>query len=304
MNISELKNHIKTNSFYPMYVFYGEEWKVQELYLEQMTKVIGNKVYCDSVSEIIPKLQNRLFANSRTLYVVREDREFMLNESLVAKVKKLLRDNVLVLLVFSADKRMKFYKMNCDSFVEFSLLEHAVLKRYVKREIALSDRNIDRLIQVCEGNYGRILLEIDKIKNFDSDVNEVFEKFLLEGTIYEPPYDAVFDFVDETVKGHVNSVYDLLEQCYEIGEATLVMISVLYNTTKQILQVQSCQSDDIAKTTGLSNWQIKKAKEKVGYRTVSELVYMLKLIQKVEKGIKTGKIDEEFAMQYILANVL
>ena len=304
MNISELKNHIKTDSFYPMYVFYGEEWKVQELYIEQMAKVIGNKVYCDSVLEIIPKLQNRLFANSRVLYVVREDREFMLNEALVAKVKKLLRDNVLVMLVFNADKRMKFYKMNCDSFVEFSLLEYAVLKRYVKREIALSDRNIDRLIQVCENNYGRILLEIDKIQNVEGEINNVFEQLLSDGTIYEPPYDAVFDFVDETVKGHVNSAYDLLEQCYEIGEATLVMISVLYTTIKQVLQVQSCNNVDIAKTTGLSNWQIKKAKEKVGYRTISELVYMLKLTQKVEKGIKTGRIDEEFAMQYILANVL
>lgn len=134
--------------------------------------------------------------------------------------------------------------------------------------------------------------------------DEAFEQLLLDGIIYEPPYDAVFDFVDEVLKCHANSAFDLLQQCYEIGEATLVMIHVLYNTTKQVLQVQSCESNDIAKTTGLTAWQIKKAKEKINYRTISELVYMLKLIQKVEKGIKTGKMEEMYAMQYILVNVL
>ena len=134
--------------------------------------------------------------------------------------------------------------------------------------------------------------------------DEAFLQLLSEGVIYEPPYDAVFDFVDEVLKCHVESSFDLLQQCYEIGEATLVMLSVLYTTTKQVLQVQSCESSDIAKTTGLSAWQIKKAKEKINYRSIGDLVYMIKLIQRVERDIKTGKMEEQYAMQYVLVNVL
>lgn len=134
--------------------------------------------------------------------------------------------------------------------------------------------------------------------------DEAFEILVNDGTIYEPPYDAVFDFVDEVLKCHVNNAFNLLEQCYEINEATLVMLSALYTNAKQVLQVQSCKSSDIENATGLSKWQIKKAKEKTDYRSNKELVDMLKLIQNVEKGIKTGQMEDKYAMQYVLANVL
>ena len=220
----------------------------------------------------------------------------------------MLNKNMLILMLSSVDRRMKFYKTYCESFVEFSLLEHAVLKRYVKREINLSDKNIDLLMELCEYNYGRCLLEIDKIKQYYEkvgiEVDKAFEILVNDGTIYEPPYDAVFDFVDETLKCHVNKAFNLLEQCYAVNEATLVILTNLYNATKHVLQVQSCRSSDIESTTGLTSWQIKKAKEKVNYRSVEELVSMLKLIRTVEKGIKTGQIEEKYAVQYILANVL
>ena len=134
--------------------------------------------------------------------------------------------------------------------------------------------------------------------------DEAFETLVSEGTIFEPPYDAVFDYVDEVIKNHPNNAYNLLQQCNEIGEATLVMLTVMYNTVKQVLQVQSCNDSDISSVTGLSAWQIKKAKEKVGYRSTEDLVYMLQLVQKIEKGIKTGRMEEAYAMQYFMVNVL
>ena len=310
MELMTLKNHIKTNRFDNIYIFAGDEWKVQEIYIEQMTKVIGRRVYLDSVTELLQKLSKTLFNSSRTLYLLRDDKEYMTNEKAQKRVLETLSDNVLVLLVSSVDKRTKFYKTYSDSFIEFNALEHAVLKRYVQKQIKLSDRNTERLMEVCENNYGRILLEIDKIQKCYTSVenlDEVFEILISENVIYQPPYDAVFDFVDEVLHRHRAKAFDLYEQCKAIGESTLVMLSVLYTNAKQVLQVQSCKSSDtaqIGKTTGLTTWQIKKAREKFNRYSIGELVYMLKLIHSVEKGIKTGRIEEEYAMQYVLVNVL
>lgn len=134
--------------------------------------------------------------------------------------------------------------------------------------------------------------------------DEAFETLIKDGTIYEPPHDAIFDLVDAILDRKVNRVFDLLEQSYEVGEATMVMLSVLYNNAKAVLQVQTAPKDKVAKSTGLSGWQIKNSLPHVGKFSENELIYILRLIQKVESGIKTGTIEEQFAMQYILVRIL
>lgn len=134
--------------------------------------------------------------------------------------------------------------------------------------------------------------------------DEAFEILLKDGTIYEPPYDAVFDFVDAVLKRQINRAFNLLNQSYESGEATMVLLSVLYNNTKAVLQVQTCESKDMGKATGLTGWQIKNAIDKTGVYTDRDLENILRTIQKVESGIKSGLIDEAIAMEYVLVRCL
>jgi DNA polymerase III delta subunit len=134
--------------------------------------------------------------------------------------------------------------------------------------------------------------------------NEAFEKLLKDGTIHQFPKDAIFDFVDAILDRKVNQVYDLFRQCQAVGEGTLVMLSVLYNNAKAVLQVQSCDNKDVTGTTGLTGWQIKCAKSHLNKYEIWELVDMLRLIQKLESGIKQGIYDDEYVMDYLLCNIL
>ena len=148
------------------------------------------------------------------------------------------------------------------------------------------------------------LLEIDKIKCFDQEaVDSAFEQLLKSGLIYQPPKDAIFDFVDAILDANVNLSYELYNQCVEVGEATMVMISVLYNNAKATLQVKSCKSSDVSKATGLNGWQINNAKKHTGKRSIGELLHIMKTCQHCQKGIVTGTMDEEFVMDYILTEV-
>lgn len=136
------------------------------------------------------------------------------------------------------------------------------------------------------------------------DYNEAFEILVKDGTIYEPPYDAIFDLVDAILDRKVNRAFDLLQQSYDVGEATMVMLSVLYNNAKAVLQVQTYQGNKITEGTGLTGWQIKNAKPHVGKFATEELIYIVQLCQKLESGIKTGRMEDEFAMQYLLTHIL
>lgn len=308
MTVSDVHAQLRSGQVQKFYIFTGVEWRVQRMYIEQISKMSSKEVrYIDSMNDIYKSLRTSLISKS-CVYVVRDDHDILTNEKLQAQLKQqtVLGDNILILLLTSVDKRKKFYTQFKDSIVEFEPLKPQVLKKYLMREINLNDRNFEILMEVCEYDYGRCLLEIDKMKRTGSNAyDQIFRKFLNDGTIYVPPRDAVFKFVESVLK-RKSDMFELLQESYESGEATLVLLTVLYNNAKQVLQVQSSSGNDkeIAKSTGLTPWQIKYARDKAGHYTNGELVRLMRLCQKVEKFIKIGQIDESIAVEYVILNVV
>lgn len=313
MDVATLKNHIKLKTIPAFLIFAGDEWKVQDIYIQQIAKVTGKEVVrIDELKSVYRTMQMK--TAKPKIYVVRDDYDLLHDESLQTKIESVLGSNILILLLTSIDKRTKFYKAFKASIIEFERLPDRTLYKYALKEIKLSERNLERLIEVCEHDYGRILLEIDKIKRYctvqSSDekptllADTAFDWLLEDGTIYTPPYDAIFDLVSAILDRKVNKTFDLLQQSYEVGEATMVMLSVLYNNAKAVLQIQTYEGNNLSKATGLTGWQIKNAKPHVGKYKDKELIRMLKLIQQIESGIKTGKIEDEFAMNYLLTKIL
>ena len=317
MDVSALKAKIKSKQIPHYLIFTGPEWKVQQIYIQQIAKVLGLEVvYLDSYREVYSKIRSRTLTSSSKLFIIRDDTEVQTNDKITAQsITDSLKDNLLIHILTTTDKRKKYYKDNQDRIVDFEPLPDSALKKYIKREVNLSDKNCQRLIEVCEHSYGRILLEIDKIKRYCGCVlefptnrsyseDETFEILVKDGTIYQPPYDAIFDLVAAILDRKVNKAFDLLEQSYAVGEATMVMLSVLYNNAKAVLQVQTYKGDNLSKATGLTGWQIKNAKPHVRKYSDKELIRMLQMIQKIESGIKTGQIEDEIAMPYLLVSVL
>ena len=134
--------------------------------------------------------------------------------------------------------------------------------------------------------------------------DEAFEHLLSTGVIFTSPKDAIFDFVNAILDRKVNKAYELYEDCKAINESTLAILTNLFNNTKAILQVQTCTSKDVAKTTGLTGWQIMNARQHLDVYTNEELKYMLQLIQYCEQAIKTGQMEEQFVIDYILVRML
>ena len=315
MDVSTLKAKIKSKQLPSYLIFAGEEWKVQEIYIKQIAKVTGKEtVRIDSVTEIYRRLKNKTFAGKTKIYIVRDDKELMKNEKLQQQIEASLVNDILIHILTTVDKRTKYYKRYNASIINFTRLSDAMLYKYIQKEIKLSKANTERLADICEHDYGRILLEIDKIKRYIWEIENtqegksrfdlVFEQLVKDGTIYEPPYDAIFDLVDAILDRKVNRAFDLLEQSYAVGEATMVMLSVLYNNSKAVLQVQTYKGDNLSKATGLSGFSIKLAKKHIGKYSEKELNYILHLIQKIESGIKTGRMEDEFAMQYLLTHIM
>lgn len=314
MEVTELKAKIKSNKLPNFLIFTGDEWAVQNIYIRQIASRNMEVRRIDSITDIISKLKNKSFlSNQKLLYVVRDDKELMSNAKWWGRIEKLLGNNILILLITKPDKRTKFYNQYKNTFIEFKPLNEANLKKYVLKEIPkASSKNIDTLITICEGNYGRILLELDKIKHwrigYGKDKQQLMPedgallRLINDGTIYKPPKDAIFDFVDAVLDRKAQKAFELYENCKGVGEATLTLLTVLFNNAKAVLQVQDCESKDVSKSTGLTGWQIMNAKKHLNNYDTEELEDLLQLITRCEQAIKTGEIEDQFVVEYILVN--
>lgn len=167
MDVTTLKAKIKSKQIPSYLIFAGEEWKVQEIYIKQIAKVTSKEtVRIDSVTEIYRKLKNKTFAGKPKIYIVRDDKELMKNEKLQQQIEASLVNDILIHILTTVDKRTKYYKCYNASIINFTRLSDAMLYKYIQKEIKLSKANTERLIDICEHDYGRILLEIDKIKRY------------------------------------------------------------------------------------------------------------------------------------------
>lgn len=310
MDITSVKQQIQKKEPNKFYVFVGEEVAVMDIYINKIAECINVKpTRADTVADIMPKLTSTSLFSTPQCYVIREDKDFIKSEAVQDFIdEKIQNQNIVILCFYSLDKRTKFYKAYNSSIVNFERLNEQILSKYVHKEIDLSERSTRMLIEVCEYDLSRIYLEIDKIKTYSQigaiSYEAAFTELLNSGIIYAPPYDAIFDFVDAVLKRKVKLAYNLYSQCQDIGESNLALLSVLFTNAKAVLQVQSCTSSDISKSTGLNGFQIKCAKDKCGVYKNRELVNMMRLIQRVERGIKTGEIDEQSSIEYVLVNVL
>ena len=307
MEVTTVKKHIQAHKLDPFYVFTGDELEAQRIYVNKMSEVTGKPIKrIDQVSDAFKRRGSILKVSY--LFVCRDDMDFWKSATDFAALQDLLGDNVLVLQMSTIDKRSKSYKSYTSQIVEFNYMDADVLYKYTQKECSLSDKNTYELINMCECDYGRILLETDKIRQVSKALgissDEAFFKLLEERAISRPPKDAIFDFVDAMLRADIDRAFELLEECKGIGEPPLRILSVLYTNFRRVLLVQVCESTDICGTTGLSAWDVKLAKKNCGFWASEDLVFFLKTLQSLEQGVKTGEVEEGIALDLLMVSIL
>ena len=308
MNLQGLQKQIINKNFDNLYIFLGDEIAVQKIYINKIKEITGLELqYVEDLKSIYNKLSSNNIFNVKKLYVVIDDIDLTKQEKIWQDLQLKINDNIIIFKYNNLDKRSKFYKYFTQKIVEFNKLSNEVLTQYIKKEISLNNKNCEELINICGNNYNQILLEIDKIKNYSNPLDSddyLFEQLNNQGAFHKEISDITFEFIEKVLKRDIKATYELRKKLIQIGESNIKLLSLLYTNFKTILLIQSCNSKDICKTTGLQYYQVKYNQDKLDYYTISELVNILRNIQKVEKGIKTGTIDEVISLDYLLVNIL
>lgn len=310
MTITELKERIMERNLSNFYIFTGTEIGIQNIYLNQMAKVLNLPITrADSVLSIYSKCTSRsLFGNEIGFYVIRDDNDITKQENVYTKIENEIGNNVIVLLYEKIDSRLKFGKYFKDKIVEFEKLNPMILKNYIKKVCPLNEKNLAELSNEVSGCYDLALLECSKVNSYakatSCSVDSAFRKLIDSGVICRREEANVFDFTDAVMRRQTTLAFKLSENLLNNGTQSINILGTLYNTVKSVLLIQVCENSDISGTTGLDNGQIYFNKKYVGKYNSSDLVYYMKLIAGIVDKIKNGKIDDMFSIQYVLVQML
>ena len=313
MNIMELQKSISEKNFRNLYIFTGEEYAILEIYIKRICDATGYPVKkSDSVYSVYKTLSSKsLLGSDKQIFVIREDKDFTTNESIWKDIVSRLRNRgtIIIAKYSNIDARSKFSKQFADYITTFDSLSESVLGKYVSKEVDLDDKRKLMLIDICKGDYGRILLETNKIKNYSQatgiDHKESFDRFLKDHGFYIEPDGEVFELVDSIMNRSIKNIYNLLEESKRRDDNPLLVLSLMHTNAKNVLQIQIAGSDgDVSKQTGLTGFQVKNAYKYVNKYSCEELVRMIRYIKYCEKSVKNGMIPQEMVIDYLLVNVL
>lgn len=315
MDLLKLKTQIQNNSLYNFYLFVGEELGIMKIYLNQISNCLNKPLeWQDSIRNCLHTIQRSSLLASPKVYVVQDDSTFLKSEKLQKNISRNLKDNTLILIYTKADKRSKFWK-NAD-YVKFNPLNPEMLANYIMKSVKLSTSNAVHLANICNCSYDRCLLEADKINQYTNYRNKIgenisadqaFRELLSEGVIYQPIPDITFKLVDAIMnRSNISEIQKYLILAKEKNEPKLLLVSLLYTNFRNLYMYQSLsdRDKDPQKRTGLTSFELRSAKYRLGNYSDSELLRAMKILQSLEYGVKSGEIFEAIILDYFVAMVV
>ena len=313
MELVDLMKKIGNNEIPNFLILFGEEQKILDIYIDSIVKALNGKmISAESVSSVIKSVGKKSIDKSIKVYIVNEDSNFTQAEDKWENVKKEMNKNYLIIRYHTLDKRSAFVKKNQQNIVEFSHLSNEVLQQYIYRDLPdLCEKNVSKLISYCNNDYGRILLEVDKIKQYSSvrtdlTIDSCFEQLDTQGLFHKEIGDITFELTNAVLGGYPEKAIQKLYEAKRKGEPAMMIASILYNGFRNLLAYQGLGSNKqgAMERTGMTKGELYGCTKNVGGYSIEEVKRNMLFCQQVESGIKMGTIDEDIALEYLVLSCL
>lgn len=313
MELVDLMKRISCNDIPHFLILFGEEQTILNIYLTHILEVTNTKrISADSVSYIMQNINKKRFDKSIRLYVVQDDMAFLKAEDSWETVRNTLTKDYIILRYHILDKRSAFAKKNQQNLVEFSRLTKEVLQTYISKDLPdLNEKNSSKLVEYCNYDYGRILMEIDKIKQYSSvrtdlTIDSCFVQLDKQGLFHKEIGDITFELTNAVLGGYPETAIQKLDEAKRKGEPAMMIVSILYNGFRNLLAYQGLGSNKqgAMERTGMTKGELYGCTKNVGGYSITEVKRNMLKCQEIEAGIKMGTVDEDIALEYAVLSCL
>lgn len=305
MNIVELKKDMKANNLAGLYIFTGEEIYIRNLYIEQIVDLGFIWKELPTVAELFKSVGTTKLIQKPTLYVIRDDMDFIKQDStvwdkLVAWVNNSV--NKVILIYNNIDKRNKFFKTFEENTVKFEKLSETVLLKYVQKEADISRENALDLIHRCDSNFNLCLLELNKVIMFslsnNISIDEAYKKCCADRVVLDLPKESLEKYITAVMNKDFSLAIEISNDFDFTEEPPLKILAFLYNSFEALFAVVAYESGLSLKKneSGANFWAVKNA-EIFGIKwQIKQVRDMMDFIQFLESGIKMGIVSADAAI--------
>lgn len=320
-----LKQQIKAGNTGNLYLFFGEEVFVKDMYLEKMKSFVPdggfadfNYIFLDAKDAVSDKVDDALdsfpMMSDKKLVVIKNSGIFKKSSEEVKDfwLKHLADVPDYVLLIFDeqeVDKRNALYKAVTKNglAVEFSYMKDYEVSAWVVREAQKVGKKIskdaaDYLVAMCDPGIANVKNELSKLLDYcDSEIY----KSDIDKVVSKPLSLVVFDITDGLMQGNGDKVLSIIMQMKENKESAFNVLYLLFSAFDKMLYSkllldEGLSYDVVAQRLKLAPFIAKKYIDGAKNFSAEFLEDRICAASECDFNIKQGKIDEWTAlMQYI-----
>ncbi len=322
----KLKEQIKSGNIGNLYLFFGEEIFVKDMYLDKMKSFVPdggfadfNYIFLDGKDALGDKADDALdsfpMMSEKKLVVIK-------NSGIFKKATEEVKDFWLerladipdyVLLIFDeqeADKRSALYKavQKNGLAVEFAYMKDYEVASWVSREVQKAGKKIskdaaDYLVAMCDPGVANVKNELSKLLDYSD--GEIY-KSDIDKVVSKPLSIVVFEITDALMEGNGDKVMSIVLKMKESHESAFNVLYLLNSAFDKMLYAKLLLEDGfsydvITSRLGLAPFIAKKYISGAKNFSVEFLQDRICAVSEIDLAIKQGEVDEWTAlMQYVL----
>ena len=295
MELKELKHNIEHNTLNTNIVIMKYSSNGDFIIHQYLNKYITDNnfelVCVDDLSQIESSANSLFDTFSNTLYYYEvETLEYIpvvsSNNRLWIKCKKISKN---------VDK---------NSIIEIPKLEKWQIIDYISTVCdGLSSDRVEEIYRIYTDNIYRISIEISKIKLFDEDINKCYDR--IKNQLYTDSTDyTIFDIINCITHNDKSKLSIVYNNINNIDVDIFGLISLLISNFKNIISIQLSKTatPESLNISSKQFWAIKNYS--CGYYTKDQLVRIYTFLSTIDYKIKSGMLDTNIALDYVICKVM
>ncbi len=318
----ELKRDIKNNSLKSLYLFFGEETYLRDLYTQKLLNMIDdagfedlNKVVIENGRDLIPQLPEYLegfpMMTDKRIVCIRDSGIFKKADEQTKKYfteffKNLSDDTITLFVEDEVDKKTSLYKSakKYGLAVEFEKLGAVDMVTWLIREangmgLKISKQNAEYMLSICDNTLGTLENELKKLSGYCS--GEIL-KTDIERVVSKSLQIRVFELCDCMMEKNADGAITILEEMKTVKESAFKLIYILFGTFDKMLHAKlmlksGSSNGEIASALKLPPFIAGKYTAGASKFTVDELMRMTAGAAEADLSIKRGAADEWAALE-------
>lgn len=316
-DIKAIKNHLQNEDLKNVYLFYGPESYLKDLYESRIrARLDVDSMNCyffgqdADVREIESICATTSMFGDKKLVVVSGSGMFKAaTESSFVDIAE-NSDTVIVFKEFEADKRNKLYKTVCEKGIVFQCKKQspAEIKKVLAYEIkkagrTVSDFALQYMIDGVGDDISRLMTELEKLILYVPQGGEINKEHidLLCSMHYSP---RLFDLNDAVANGDTDKAYRIMKGLLEDKEPPVKIIAVLSKMWSQLYSVKKLMSEgtsnaEIASYLGIKDFAASKLSRQAGRMSLEFIKAKIELCEEMDMSIKSGLIKDYAALELL-----